>query len=470
MARSRDVITLTHVGSRFVLGFTGMANQLWRVGGLRDRRVANFPTTDEGYRDAVGAFESAEPTGQWLAPPGRAWSPARLTPLGMGVLVVAVVVLLAGATVGAVATGSDSGQHANTASVMYQAGLPVPSGASIAPSNGANAAVPNGQRGWVASDPSTAIFLQWTRTGDTVSGSLTFSYLTRNDAQQVSTENQAFSGVLNGDSVTLSLPQGLGSSTNLAVQIRGAQLVVSWPQQDGTLLPLALNPGAATAYNQAVADLQNTADARAATARSQAAQASASAVQSAEHAAADAAVDHATSTLSDDLGSLTDAATGVTSAIQSTTSSTLNQMQADLATTQKAAAAVESEAKQAGPGDATVCSDAAGVVSDAAGVDSDQAGVQSDTTGLNGDLQALQDALATVNPDQQALQQAQQADPGYQPQPARPSQHVISAAISAAQSALRSGASTKANALATAASLDKQANQAATEASKTGGC
>jgi hypothetical protein len=148
----------------------------------------------------------------------------------------------------------------------------------------------NSEPGWVYTDAANADFVQWTRAGSEVTGSLSSVYLAGVGALAVTTRSDAFTGIINKDNVTLTFPQGLGSVTSVGAQLQGSDLVVSFPQPDGTLEPLTLHAGSATEYNEAVAALQAQAagnvqasESNAAAAAQQSAAAAASASVAAQH-------------------------------------------------------------------------------------------------------------------------------------------------------------------------------------------
>jgi hypothetical protein len=457
-------ITLTHSGHHYVLGYTQTAIELWSTKQLRRARVASYPNTHDGYSAAVGHFWSLEPgTGRDVTAARSTLVPRRLTREGAGVVLLAAAIVAAATTIGAVALASGSSRVPAAAVGTHKAGGT--GGASPAPTG----AVINAAKGWVYTDPASALFIQWTQTGSSLTGSLAEAYLQTADAQTVSTQNDAFSGVVSVDSVYLTFPQGFGTVTNLSVQIQGVNLVLSLPQQDGTLLPVTLSPGAATDYNQAVAALQSQAAGNVQSSQSQAAQASQAAANAAAQAAADQAVENAAASLSSDLSTLSGDVGGLNSAI-SDAGGSLQQERADLTTTQQDAQHVESEASTASPGDSQVCADASGVQADASGVDADQSGVQASLNGIDANVGPVQTQLSAVVADQQALTQAQRADPGYHTQTPIPSSAQIGTAKSAARAALTTASHTKTSDTATAASLSQQAHQAADAATKAGGC
>src|SRR5437763_960168 len=104
----------------------------------------------------------------------------------------AVVVLLA--SVAVVLTGCGRG---NTASP--------PATTTTPPSQPASA---SSQHGFLATASNGALFIQWTRTGDTVRGTLSESYTSQSDPTQAQSESHSFAGVISGSSVTLTLDSG----------------------------------------------------------------------------------------------------------------------------------------------------------------------------------------------------------------------------------------------------------------------
>lgn len=97
-------------------------------------------------------------------------------------------------------------------------------------------------------------FLQGTRTGDAISGSITqvlvidpASHLPQNEAID-------FTGTMSGDSVTLTLVGGqtFGRSSYLTGHYRNGQLTLTYPAADGTIATIVFLPGTVSDYNAAV--------------------------------------------------------------------------------------------------------------------------------------------------------------------------------------------------------------------------
>jgi hypothetical protein len=106
------------------------------------------------------------------------------------------------------------------------------------------------QASFLSQDSSSAGLLQWTQTGHTLSGSLA---LAEQASGSLTTRNLAFTGTLSGAYVTLTFPEGFGTTTtNVVGTISGLHLRLSLPAGDGTLTEADFYPGTVAQYNQAV--------------------------------------------------------------------------------------------------------------------------------------------------------------------------------------------------------------------------
>ncbi len=107
---------------------------------------------------------------------------------------------------------------------------------------------------------SEVVFLQWTRTGQSAKGSLTIAYIDPRDPTRVSTEDDAFTGVLNGSSVTLSLASAFASGSGLVHTLHGSLagsgLSISVTTNNGSIQTVALTPATVADYNAAIRPLQ----------------------------------------------------------------------------------------------------------------------------------------------------------------------------------------------------------------------
>lgn len=449
MAARREK-TVSHEAGRFVAAFSVDTFEVWRIGRLRDRCLATFPHTPEGSRAGLALLATKSPAVRELSPPGRAFVPARFLHIAPAAAVTAIVVAAA------------AGGGVALASSHHSGGAELPT-ASGGPSGGQSDA----QTGWVYGDSSGAAFLTWTRTGDSVSGSLQTDGLDTSSQTSLTPMTAAFTGTIAGGGFTLAFPQGFGTVTNVAGQLRGRDLVISFPQ-NGALVPLTLTPGTATAYNADVAQLQGVAASNGA-AQAQASQAAASASaqatvkreldQQTENAAQALAaavtqLDSDASTLANDKGNLN----------QDT-----SMASADLATTQHDAQVAEQEAKQEGSNDGQACSDAGQAGSDAGGVQSDQGGLMSTVAGINNDQGAVTNDRSALAAAETSWHQFQAQDPGIGASDA-PSYAAVSAALTAGAAALSTSQAEVSAANATVSDDVSKANAAAAAANSAGNC
>lgn len=153
--------------------------------------------------------------------------------------------------------------------------------------------------------------------------------------------------MLSTGSVTLTFPQGFGTSTSWNGTLTGNSLILSYSASDGSLSTLTFHPGTVADYNAAVADAQAAA---AAAGAEQDAAASAAAVQQAEEAQQaaaqqrlDDAVRSASNALDTALGQLTSDVDSVESSVGDMTGDAASANGA-LADVRGALTKVESEA------------------------------------------------------------------------------------------------------------------------------
>lgn len=104
------------------------------------------------------------------------------------------------------------------------------------------------QPGYLAYASNGVLFIQWTRTGDNVTGTLSESYTDPSDAAHVSHESGSFTGVISGSSVTLTLDNG----DNWNRTLTSSGVTLSYTGSDGTLHTFAFSSGTVAEYNAAV--------------------------------------------------------------------------------------------------------------------------------------------------------------------------------------------------------------------------
>ena len=137
---------------------------------------------------------------------------------------------------------------------------------------------------WIADASDGAVFIQWTRSDDSLTGTLVVARVEESRegddvSYEVDTETAAFTGVVSGENVTLTLQQGFGFTSNWNGTLAGDELTLTFPTHDGPLTTLRFRPGSRDDYNAVVAELREAAaEAQAAFEEEQAAKAEQAAV------------------------------------------------------------------------------------------------------------------------------------------------------------------------------------------------
>jgi hypothetical protein len=342
------------------------------------------------------------------------------------------------------------------ASCLTACGSTAPGATTGGPSAGSTSASSDSGGGststsgsFVGTASNAAILVQWTRTGGQLTGELQQALLEGSGAQeQVSSSSQAFTGTLSGNSVTLSLNQGLGSVSNLTGTLNGQQLDLNYPGQGGGIITIPMSPGGPSDFNSDLANLQ-----------SQAGQAQTTAAQ--QQAAQQQAntVGYAAQAVSNDLSTLQSAqhnATGTGSV-----AGDLAQMRKDLAQTQ---ADLQHVLGEAGHTDVnTLCSDADTVSSDYDTVSGDYDTISGDQGSSGGDTGSIQAAVKALQRDGQALDAYRASDPADVPADA-PTDAQIAQAVKAAQAQAGGESATTGSAMSQATTMASTAKAASDKA------
>lgn len=274
---------------------------------------------------------------------------------------------------------------------------------------------------YVGRASNAAIYVQWTRSGNKLTGELHQALLQGSSGQTgVSSQSVAFTGTVSGSSVTLTLNQGLGSTTNLTGSLRSSQLALSYPGRNGGVITVSMTSASAAAYNTDTAALRQ----RARRANTQYANQQAAQQQASE-------VDTDAQTVSQDLSTLANAES------ETVTNGPVNQglttMRHDVALTLHEEQHVLDEAGHAPS--YTVCSDADDVSSDADDVDSDLDDLGSDQDDSSGNATDISTAVKQLKQDAAVLRADRQNAPQDIPGDA-PTQQQISQAIAKAKDAV----------------------------------
>jgi hypothetical protein len=300
--------------------------------------------------------------------------------------------------------------------------------------------------------PNGAVFVQWTRDGSNVNGTLAEAYTDASDPLQLKSENEAFHGVVNGSSVTLTFDQGFGTSTNWNGTLDGDNMTLTYTSDGGTVKTLPFQPGTIDDYNAAVADTQH----RVAVAQHEKAKVDAAAAVQAQQQASEQAVDADAGVAASDITDLQNAAAAPSSDLPSTADD-VRSMRGDV---QTAANDLETT-RHAGKYD--TCSDADTVSSDADTMLSDQDTLVSDQDTLGSDFDSIVSTIQQLQSDWSKLKQEKLASPGYTPSDV-PSATDVANAIAAAKRAMQAARGTMNGYLSTGRGLVAEANGYAAQA------
>lgn len=324
------------------------------------------------------------------------------------------------------------------------------------------------QTGFLARASNGALFIQWTRTGSTVTGSFTEAYTTScsfgcSSPIELQTERHPFTGVVSGSTVTLTSSL---SSWSASGTLNDSDLTLNLPNSDGTLSPFEFHPASVADYDAAVsAEQAEVANAQQQQARARAA-AQARQQRAQAEANAESAIDSAASTVQNDISTL--------SGDTSTAETDLASVPTDLASEAKDVATAKADLKvtlRDTPDQ--VCTDADGVSSDSDSVASDDDGIQSDNDSVTGDLSTIAADIGRLNADSQRLETARAARPKYVPADGLPTATDSSRAIASANAAASHVRKTMDGYIAQSKQMLATANGYATQAqaacTKTGG-
>jgi hypothetical protein len=128
-----------------------------------------------------------------------------------------------------------------------------------------------GSQSFVGKTPSVVLYVNWTRDGDDVTGSLTQAVFDKRK-NDVATKRGSLSGQVSGSGVSLDLEQQYGEKTRLTGTLSGDVLELEYLSGAEGVTTVRMEPGSADAFNAALANLRDTAEQTVADAQTQAAE------------------------------------------------------------------------------------------------------------------------------------------------------------------------------------------------------
>ena len=214
--------------------------------------------------------------------------------------------------------------------------------------------------GYLVTDSTAAVFLQWTTAGDRVSGTITRAFIDGADGVNLGHDSTGFSGITGGQQLSIDLDSTFGSTVRWTGLFSGEDLIVSYPGSNGSIATMTLMPATVNDYNLAVSALMD-----------QVAEARRQAAIAADLAARRDRVDGAAQQVSGDIDSL-DQAIGDLESARDELAADSRELRRDGQTARAATVEVLSQARTHPKGDGSeVCWLADGVSFDADTVDFD---------------------------------------------------------------------------------------------------
>jgi hypothetical protein len=127
-------------------------------------------------------------------------------------------------------------------------------------STGTSAASPSGAAAYVGQATNAEVFIQWTRAGNGLSGSLQEAVRAEGGGSGVESSSRAFTGTIDGDGLTLTLNEGLGSTKALVGKMTANGFTMTFPSVGHRLVTITFVPGQVSDYNHAVSELEGSAE------------------------------------------------------------------------------------------------------------------------------------------------------------------------------------------------------------------
>ena len=141
---------------------------------------------------------------------------------------------------------------------VYAAGAIKNNGAGSSPSLRPPAAKgadeTNGPASFIGHASNAVVFIQWTRSGSNVTGSLREAIL-KSGALSLEDADHAFTGVIEGKGLTLNLHGALGENTAYVGEVEEDGFTLTVPGQASNLITIAFEPGEVSGYDEATKQL-----------------------------------------------------------------------------------------------------------------------------------------------------------------------------------------------------------------------
>ncbi len=128
------------------------------------------------------------------------------------------------------------------------------SGSSASTSTAKGTEETNGPASFIGHASNAVMFIQWTRSGQNVTGSLREA-IKKAGASSLESTDRAFTGVIDGKGLTLTVKGALGESSALVGDVTEHGFTLTLPGQGSNLITITFEPGEVAGYNEATKQL-----------------------------------------------------------------------------------------------------------------------------------------------------------------------------------------------------------------------
>jgi hypothetical protein len=132
--------------------------------------------------------------------------------------------------------------------------LAVAGGIAVALHKGSGAEAPNAAA-FVGHASNAVMFIQWTRDGQSVTGSLKEAIAKNPAGSGLSSAEKAFTGTINGNGLSLNVEGAEGGSSTYVGEVKGQDFTLTLPGQGSTLTSINFEPGEVSTYNEGTHNL-----------------------------------------------------------------------------------------------------------------------------------------------------------------------------------------------------------------------
>jgi hypothetical protein len=112
----------------------------------------------------------------------------------------------------------------------------------------------DGPASFIGRASNAVMFIQWTRSGGSVTGSLREA-ISKRESLSLESADRAFTGVITGKGITLNLSGALGESTAFVGEVKEDGFTLTVPGQGSNLITINFEPGEVSGYDEATKQL-----------------------------------------------------------------------------------------------------------------------------------------------------------------------------------------------------------------------